>query len=173
MKLFLTLILAACASRDRRGAQHDEGAPLVLMGYLQQATIEINNALGEDTFNFKWRKRARRQLKRIATNMIQDFSIRNENKVCDHKAVARSLALADEDEEDKALSEECKSKPGVVQMKLLGQQTKAWSDEYNTARCNGKRFRPRFNQRMDGKLNKMKRMVYCKLGCGDKCPKPE
>merc|ERR1739848_267363 len=100
MKLFNAFVFLGAASAM------DPAADLQTM--LAEASIRVNDVLGEETFNDKWRVKGRKILNKLANRMIADFENRRDNHGCDPN-VMRSLAEAQEVDDDieKALPEKC------------------------------------------------------------------
>ena len=121
----------------------------------------MNETLGIETYDMRWRSVMRTKLAKLARNSIKDFQNRVDNHGCDVNMGMDEMEEEEEMDDVRGLPEHCKDQ--AAPLRILGRKARNWINTWNA--CGTGRDRAEFRKRQWGKLRKIRLSAYTKLGC--------
>ena len=137
------------------------GPAHALMNLLSDATTHMNETLGIETYDMRWRVVMRKKLNKLAGYSIKDFQKRVNDHGCDVNMGMNEMEEEEEMDDVRGLPEHCKEK--AAPLRILGREARNWINTWNA--CGTGRDRKNFRERQWRKLRIIRADAYKKLGC--------
>jgi len=119
-------------------------------------------------YNLPWRKDARKKLKNLVGKMTGKWAEIREQDKCNSQMMRKGGEVEEiNDDLERTLNAQCKvwTKP----VRKLAQDAKSWSEKYNGVCGNQTHRDPQeFRTRSWNTILKIRKQLYCRLGCKQK-----